>query len=69
MYEQSNARTKRRAGHGEQVAGISPLGEGDFAAGREDRVAWPRGLGWLDRSQGLALTAGFWIGFVVGRMT
>lgn len=68
MYEQSDAGTKRRPGHGEQVAGISQMGEGGIDADREDSVALPRGFSWLDRGQGLALTAGFWIGFVVGRM-
>jgi len=69
MYEQSNTRATRCASDGRPAAGISPLGESDLAAGREDSVAWPRGFAWLDRGQGLALTAGFWIGFVVGRMT
>ena len=69
MYEQTNTRTARRASHGGPSAGVSQMGEGDFAAGREDSLAWPRGFAWLDRGQGLALTAGFWIGFVIGRIS
>jgi len=41
----------------------------DWNTGHANTVVWAARAAWLDRGKGLAMTCGFLIGFVAGRMS
>jgi len=68
-YDQTHARTATGTGLGRQAAPISPLDNSVGDAVHTTALVWAARIAWMDRGKGLAMTVGFWLGFVAGRMS